>query len=190
MVQKNIQIAGIAVSIPWLVYIINLFLPVDLRVYGIRPQNIEGLWGIVFSPFLHENYGHLVTNTGALFILLFVMLSFSRRLAFIAVLIIAALGGGLVWIFSDANTIHIGSSGIIFGLIGFLISIGIFRREWKALAVSVVICLVYGGALFSLFYYIPGISWTGHFFGFVAGVLAAWWTKATTRRSPSTSPKR
>ena len=178
MVRKNLQITLVAVSIPWLVYVINLFLPVDLRVFGIRPQNIEGLWGIVFSPFLHANYGHLIANTGALFVLLLVALTFSRKLTLIALLIIAVLGGGLVWVFSDANTIHIGSSGIIFGLIGFLIFIGVFRREWRALAVSVVICLIYGGALFSLFYYLPGISWTGHFFGFFAGVLAAWWTKA------------
>ena len=168
----------IAVSIPWLVYLIDIFLPVDLRVYGMRPRNIEGLWGIVFSPFLHANYGHLIANTGALFILLFVALAFSRKLTLIALLIINVLGGGLVWVFSDANTIHIGSSGIIFGLIGFLIFIGIFRREWRALAVSIVICLIYGGALFSLLLYVPGISWTGHFFGFFAGVSAAWWTKA------------
>ena len=178
MVRKNLLIAVAAVSIPWLVYLIDLFLFVDLRSYGIRPRNIEGLWGIVFSPFLHANYGHLIANTGALFVLLFVALAFRRNLTLIALVIIAVLGGGLVWVFSDPNTIHIGSSGIIFGLIGFLIFSGIFRREWKALAVSVVICLIYGGALFSLFYYIPGISWTGHFFGFLAGVLAAWWTRA------------
>ena len=69
----------IAVSIPWLVYVIDIFLPVDLRGYGIRPRNIEGLWGIVFSPFLHANYGHLIANTAALFVLLFVALAFSRR---------------------------------------------------------------------------------------------------------------
>jgi membrane associated rhomboid family serine protease len=177
-VRKNLQIALVAVSIPWLVYLVDLFLPVDLRLYGIRPRNIEGLWGIVFSPFLHANYGHLIANTGALFVLLFVALAFRRNLTLIALLVIAVLGGGFVWVFSDANTIHIGSSGIIFGLIGFLIFSGVFRREWRALAVSVVICLIYGGALFSLFYYMPGISWTGHFFGFFAGVLAAWWTRA------------
>jgi membrane associated rhomboid family serine protease len=177
-VRKNLQIALVAVSIPWLVYLIDLFLSVDLRLYGIRPRNIEGLWGILFSPFLHANYGHLIANTGALFILLFVALAFRRNLTLTALLIIAVLGGGLVWVFSDANTIHIGSSGIIFGLIGFLIFSGVFRREWRALAVSVFICLIYGGALFSLFYYMPGISWTGHFFGFFAGVLAAWWTRA------------
>jgi membrane associated rhomboid family serine protease len=190
MVQKNLRITVIAASVPLLVYIISFFLPFDLRAYGIRPRNIEGLWGIAFSPFLHANYGHLIANTGALFVLLFVALAFSRDLTLIAVLIIAVVGGGLVWVFSDPNTIHIGSSGIIFGLIGFLIFNGVFRREWSALVVSVVICLIYGGALLSLFYYIPGISWTGHFFGFVSGVLAAWLMKAKKKGRRTSDAKK
>ena len=100
-----------------------------------------------------------------------------------AIGIISILGGGLVWIFGKANTIHIGSSGIIFGLIGFLMFIGVFRREWRALAASAVIFFLYGGALLSLFYTLPGISWEGHFFGFLSGVLAAWWTKSTKSKS-------
>jgi membrane associated rhomboid family serine protease len=75
------------------------------------------------------------------------------------------------------GTIHIGASGIIFGLIGFLMCLGVFRRDWKALTISIVITIVYGGALHSLLIYIPGTSWTGHLFGFISGVLVAWWTK-------------
>jgi membrane associated rhomboid family serine protease len=95
----------------------------------------------------------------------------------IAILIITLLGGGLVWVFGTANTIHIGASGLIFGLIGFLLFSGIFRREWTALFVSLAIGFFYGGALLSLLSVVPGISWSGHFFGFLAGVMAAWWTK-------------
>ena len=80
--------------------------------------------------------------------------------------------------FGTANTIHIGASGLIFGLIGFLLFSGIFRREWTALFVSLAIGFFYGGALLSLLSVVPGISWSGHFFGFLAGVMAAWWTKA------------
>jgi membrane associated rhomboid family serine protease len=181
MLRKNLHTTVLAVSIPWLVYFVDSFLPVDLRVYGIQPRNTEGLWGIFFCPFLHANSGHLIANSGALFVLVFIALTFSRKLTFIALLIIAVLGGGMVWVFGDPGTIHIGSSGIVFGLIGFLMFIGFFRREWKDLAISMAICLIYGGALVSLFYYIPGISWTSHFFGFSAGVLAAWMTK--TRRT-------
>ena len=177
-IRENLQIALIVISVPWLVYFIDFVVPVDLRLYGLRPRHLEGLWGIVCAPLLHANYGHLIANTGALIVLLTVSLAFSRRLTAVAVVLIMLLGGGLVWVFGQSNTIHIGASAIIFGLIGFLIFIGVFRREWRALAVSVVILFIYAGALLSLFYYLPGISWEGHAFGFLSGVLAAWWTKA------------
>jgi membrane associated rhomboid family serine protease len=183
MLQHNLQLVSVAASLPWLVYFVNRILPVDLRLYGLRPRHLDGLWGLLCSPFLHINLGHLMANTGALFILLTVAFSFSRKLTVVAILIISILGGGLVWTFGKANTIHIGSSGIIFGLIGFLMFIGVFRREWRALAVSAAIFFLYGGALLSLFYALPGISWEGHFFGFLSGVLAAWWTKSAKSKS-------
>jgi membrane associated rhomboid family serine protease len=155
----------------------DVFLSADLRLYGIRPRHIDGLWGIAFSPFLHGDTRHLIANTGALFVLLVVSLSFSRKLTMIAIVSIALVGGGLVWVFGGSNTVHIGASGIIFGLIGFLMFVGIFRREWKALVVSLIVLFFYGGALYSLLVYVPGVSWTGHFFGFLSGVLTAWWTR-------------
>ena len=181
-IQKNIQIALVAVGILWLVHLLNFVVPIDLRLYGLRPRHIEGLWGLVSTPLLHGNFSHLIANSIALFVLLTASLSFSRKLTIVALLIIAILGGALVWVFGGSNTIHIGASGIIFGLIGFLMFMGIFRREWIALFCSIAIFICYGGALLSLLFYVPGISWTGHFFGFFNGMLAAWWTKAEKRK--------
>ncbi len=175
-IRKNLQLTLVIVSVLWLVYFIDFVAPVDLQLYGLQPRNPEGLWGIMSSPFLHGNLNHLIANTGALFVLLFVSLSFSRKLTVIAVLAIALVGGGLVWVFGHPNSIHIGSSGIIFGLLGFLLFIGIFRREKMALVVSLGIFILYGGALWSLLYRLPGISWESHFFGFLIGSLAASWT--------------
>ena len=161
-----------------MIFLIDFLLPIDLRTYGLRPRSMDGLWGIVLSPFLHSDVRHLAANTGALFILLAVSLSYNRKLTIIALWIIACMGGGLVWVFGKSQTIHIGASGIVFGLIGFLMCIGFFRREWKALIFSLVILFLYGGALFSLLVYKQGISWSGHFFGFLSGVFAAWLTKS------------
>jgi membrane associated rhomboid family serine protease len=175
--RQNLEIVTIIVAILWLVHIVNLALPFDLRLYGLRPQHLGSLWGILISPFLHADFRHLIANTGALFVLLYVSLSFNRKLTFKALVIIILVGGVLVWLFGKRHTIHIGASGVIFGLIGFLMFLGLFRREWTAVLISVVISILYGGALLSLLIYIPGISWTGHFFGFLSGVLAAWLTK-------------
>ena len=181
-VRQNLLTALAVVAILWLVYVINLVLPVDLRSYGLQPQKLDSLAGIVFTPFLHVDLRHLMTNSGILFVLLSVSLSFSRKLTFRALWIIVLVGGGLVWVSGREGTIHVGASGVIFGLIGFLMCLGVFRRDWKALVISLVIFLLYGGVLQSLFIYVPGISWTGHLFGFISGVLAAWWTRAARKR--------
>jgi len=180
-IGQNLKIASLIVAILWLMHIVNLALPFDLRLFGIRPQHFESLGGILLTPWLHADFRHLVANTGALFILLYVSLLFNRKLAFKALVIIILVGGILVWLFGKRNTIHIGASGVIFGLIGFLMFVGLFRREWTAFIISVAISILYGGALLSLLSYTPGISWTGHFFGFTSGVLAAWWTKNRKR---------
>ena len=176
-VIKSFQIAFLAIAILWMVYLINILLVVDLRLYGLKPRSLEGLWGIPVAPFLHVGINHLTANSGILFILLAASLSYSRAQTVRALLIIVFLGGGMVWTFGMGNTIHIGASGVIFGLIGYLMFLGLFRRDWKAVIISVLITILYGGALYSLLIYIPGISWTGHLFGFLSGVVAAWWTK-------------
>ena len=181
-ISRNIRTAFAAVAVLWAVYFINFALPVDLRLYGLMPRHTEGLWGIVAAPFLHIDIHHLAANSGALFILLAVSLSYSRPLTLKALLVIMLAGGGMVWLLGRGGVVHIGASGIIFGLIGYLMCLGVFRRDWKALIISIVITILYGGTLHSLLIYIPGISWTGHMFGFLSGVLAAWWLRSTRRR--------
>ena len=181
-IRQNLQTALAAVATLWLVYFIDFFLPIDLRLYGLRPRQIDSFAGIVFTPFLHIDLRHLIANSGILVVLLTVSLSFSRKLTLGALWIIVLLGGGLVWLSGKEGTIHIGASGVIFGLIGFLMCLGIFRRDWKALIVSLGIFLLYGGALRSLMIYVPGVSWTGHLYGFISGVLAAWWARDTRRK--------
>ena len=174
---KNLKIALAAVAILWIVYLLNLTIAYDLRLLGLRPRDLNGLLGILMAPLLHLDIKHLVANSGAFFFLIAISMSFSRKLTVKAILIIILVGGGLVWLFGSSESIHIGASGIIFGLIGFLMFLGIFRREWMAVVFSALIFVLYGGAIFSLLIYVPGISWAGHIFGFLSGILAAWWTK-------------
>ncbi|MGO9691589.1 MAG: rhomboid family intramembrane serine protease, partial [Syntrophobacteraceae bacterium] len=146
----NLEIALICVALLWAIYLLNLVLPFDLRIYGIKPRCISGLSGLLFAPFLHQNIGHLFSNSLALAPLLFFSLAYSRQLTLKAVIFIALIGGAGIWIFGQSHTIHIGASGIIFGLIGYLLAIGFFRRELLALMVSLLVAFYYGWALFSL----------------------------------------
>ncbi|MHC1730044.1 MAG: rhomboid family intramembrane serine protease [Syntrophobacteraceae bacterium] len=175
--RNNVEITFTCVALLWIVYFIGLLLPFDLLSYGIRPRSVDGLPGLLFAPFLHAGINHLVSNTLALAALLFFSLMYSRKLTFKAIIIIALIGGGGTWLFGTPNTVHVGASGIIFGLVGYLLAIGFFRRELLALLVSIAVACYYGWALFSLFIVLPGVSWAGHFFGFGSGILAAWITR-------------
>ncbi|MBU2551614.1 MAG: rhomboid family intramembrane serine protease [Proteobacteria bacterium] len=174
---QNVIIALVVVAILWGVLIADWFLPLDLRRFGIRPGSSGIPWGVLFSPFLHANTAHLAANSGALFVLLILSLSFGRLPALEALTVIVLGGGGLVWFFGQRGTVHIGASGVIFGLIGFLIFAGLFHRNWKALILSLIVFFMYGASLLTLLVHTPGVSWSGHFFGFLSGVVAAWLTR-------------
>lgn len=180
--NQNIRFAIGTIAVLWAVYFINMLLLFDLRRFGLIPRHTAALWGIAAAPFLHVDIQHLFANSGALFVLLVVALSYDRSMALKAIIIIWFIGGGMVWLLGKGGAIHIGASGIIFGLVGFLMCLGLFRRDWRALIISIMITILYGGALYSLLIYIPGISWTGHLFGFLSGVLAAWWMRSAGRR--------
>ena len=180
--SQNIRITFVSVAVLWTVYLISSTLLFDLRQFGIIPRHVVGLWGIAAAPFLHVNIQHLIANSGALFVLLMVSFSYSRSVALKAIIFIWLFSGGMVWLVGKGGAVHIGASGIIFGLIGFLMCLGLFRRDWKAFLISIVITVLYGGALYSLLLYSPGPSWSGHFFGFLSGVLAARLTRGTGRR--------
>ncbi len=187
--SQNIRLAAGFIAVLWAVYFTDLVLLIDLRQFGIIPRHVVGLGGIAAAPFLHVDSQHLIANSGALFVLLIVSLSYNRSMTLRALLIIMFFGGGMVWLFGKVGAVYIGASGSIFGLIGFLMCLGLFRRDWKALLISIVITVLYGSALNSLLLYIPGTSWSGHFFGFLSGVLAAWWLRSAGRRATRASPK-
>ena len=176
-IQRAVAVSAGAVAVLWIVRLADVVLPADLRAYGVRPRLWDGLWGVLWMPWLHGSWAHLAANTGALFFLLFISLLMGGTLTLLALAIILFGGGGFVWLFGAQGTVHIGASGVIFGLIGFLSFAGIFRRDWKALVASVFVLVLYGAVLFSLFEREQGVSWAGHFYGFVSGVGAAWVTR-------------
>ena len=176
--KESFVLALTILAVIWLVFLFNFISPVDLRGFGIRPRQTNGLIGIILFPFLHANFGHILSNSCALVVLLPILFMLGKNLAAEALAIILVTGGGLVWIFGQAHTVHIGASGLIFGLIGFLCCAGpLHGRPWLTL-LSLMMIILYGGSiLMNLFHFAPGISWTGHFFGLASGVLAAWLTR-------------
>lgn len=145
-----------------------------LQDNGIRPRNVGGLDGILWSPFLHSGFPHLISNSIPFVVLSGLTLTggLSRYLKASAIIIV--LGGLMVWgLALGSNENHIGASGWVFGLLGFLLAAAIFERKAVTIAVGLFALMFYGGTLLSGFIPRDMVSWEGHLFGFIAGVIAA-----------------
>lgn len=158
----------------WILEIIDtFFMKGALNYYGIRPRNIHWLEGILFAPFLHGDFLHLAANTLPFAILGWLVMLQETSDFFIVTGITALVSGLGIWLFGESHTIHIGASGLIFGYLGFLLLRGYFQRNFISIILSAIVGFLYGSLLWGMLPSLPGISWEGHFFGFVGGVLAA-----------------
>jgi membrane associated rhomboid family serine protease len=167
---------ALIVGLMWVVEAVNALDGGGLdRDGGIFPRNIDHLWAILTSPFLHENfYPHLVDNTIPLvFMGVIIALRGARKLALVTAVVIV-IGGLGTWLIAPSGTNTIGASGVVFGYATYLFSRGIFNRSWLEFLTGIVVGLVWGGALLSSLVPQRGISWQGHVAGAVAGVIAAW----------------
>ncbi|MGL1933657.1 MAG: rhomboid family intramembrane serine protease [Fibrobacterales bacterium] len=161
------------VTIIWAVFIIDAVLPGTFNHFGILPRTQWGLIGVIASPFLHGSLSHITSNTVPLMILTGVTALFYHRKTFGILLSITIISGLLVWAFGRPSY-HIGASSVIFGLIGFLISFGLFHRKFIPLIISALIGLTFGATLLvGILPNQPGVSWEGHLFGAVAGAITA-----------------
>ena len=157
----------------WIVYLVDLILPVDFNSYGLVPRTLHGLIGIPLMPFLHGSWVHLLGNTIPLCILLFILLS-SRRVYLEVIVSIVILGGLLLWCFGRSAE-HIGASGLVYGLVAFLIASGFAERNPVSILVALLVGFLYGTTL--LWGVLPTagayVSWDGHLFGAIAGAGTA-----------------
>lgn len=144
----------------------------DLDRFGIRPRQLDGLDGIVLSPFLHSGFGHLVANALPLLVMgTAICLSGTRRFVHVT-LIVGLIAGVGTWLTGSTGSLHIGASGLVFGYLTYLISRGLFDRRIGYLVGGLIALFVYGGVLWGLVPR-PGISWQGHLFGAIGGIVAA-----------------
>lgn len=163
---------AVMLVIMWVSEIVDVPLDGRLDRYGIRPRRFDGLDGIVFSPFLHRGFGHLIANSLPFALLGAAIALGSSRRFLVVTGIIALVGGVGTWLTGSAGSVVIGASGLVFGYLTYLVTRGIFARNLAYLAGGLIVLMVYGGVLWGLLPR-PGISWQGHLFGAVGGIVAA-----------------
>ena len=172
--MAGVQLTGALVALLWVVEGLDTLLSHRLDRFGVRPHHLVGLRGIAFAPFLHAGWAHLIGNTVPLAVLT-LLIAGRSVVRYVSVFLVVTLISGLgMWLLGGSNELHLGASGVIFGLLTYLISRGFFARRAGQVVVGLVVALVYGGALRGVFPTTNGVSWQGHLFGAIGGVLAAY----------------
>lgn len=156
----------------WIVYWAEIRFGWRFNTYGIYPQRIEGLRGILFGPFIHGGLQHLFNNSIPLFVLSASLFYFYRNIKWRVLLIGLFLTGLLTWSIGRPSY-HIGASGIVYLLASFLFFKGIFSKQYQLTALSLVVVFLYGSLLWYVFPIDTKISWEGHLSGFLVGLAFA-----------------
>jgi len=158
----------------WMVEITERILSVSFVKLGVYPLHLKGLPGIIFSPFIHSGFNHLMSNSIPFFILLFALIYFYRRISYRIFFMLYFLSGLSVWL-AGREAWHIGASGVVYAMAAFHFISGIIRNDVRLLTLSVVVVFLYGGLIWGIFPIDPGISWEGHLWGGISGVVLAFY---------------
>ncbi|MEB3826307.1 rhomboid family intramembrane serine protease [Phormidium sp. CCY1219] len=171
--KSQVMILGGLVALMWILEFIDLFLfRGRLDAYGVLPRNIIGLRGILFMPFLHGGWPHLIANTVPFITLGWLVMLRETSDFFIVTAVTMLVSGMGVWLFGSPG-FHIGASGVIFGYLGYLLLRGFFERNLVSILLSVLVGFLYGGIIWGVLPLQQGVSWEGHLFGLIGGVFAA-----------------
>ncbi|NEC05084.1 rhomboid family intramembrane serine protease [Streptomyces sp. SID7909] len=161
------------IALLWILEAVDLATGHGLDDHGISPREPGELLDIVPAAFLHDGWGHVASNSVPLLVLGFIAaLGGLRRFAG-AVLVVILISGLGVWLIAPENTVTLGASGVVFGLFGYLLVRGFVDRRPLDVVVGLVVAAVYGSLLLGVLPTDPGVSWQGHLFGLIGGVVAA-----------------
>ncbi|HET7049923.1 MAG TPA: rhomboid family intramembrane serine protease [Solirubrobacteraceae bacterium] len=172
--EEGIALLAATVALMWIVQLINSLDSYKLDQDGLYPHNVDRIWGIFTTPFLHASWSHLIGNTIP-FVFMGVLIALAGPGRFAAVtLIVIVLGGLGTWLISPAGVPVVGASGVVFGYATFLLTRGFFNHSVVEILAGVVVGAVFGSALLASLVPHGNVSWQGHLCGGIAGVIAAW----------------
>ena len=161
--------------IMWLVKLVETLFHWRFTQGGVYPHHLESLGGIITMPFIHGDWEHLLSNTTPFLFLGTMLFYFYRGLAWKIFVLVWLLTGLWLWL-GARESYHIGASGVVYGLVAFLFLSGVLRNNRRLLTLTLIVTFLYGSMIWGFFpEFFPdkNISWEGHLFGFLSGLLAA-----------------
>lgn len=166
---------GVFGAVLWGVQIANASEGYGFNRFGLKPRAVDGLWGIIAQPFLHQSYGHLLSNTVPLLAIGWTLLLSGVRAWLFVTGVVIVLGDLLTWLVAPSGTVIVGASGMIFGWLGYLLARAYFTRRLKWIVTAVALLLFFGTLLGSLLPTVDAqVSWQSHLCGFATGVFVGW----------------
>jgi membrane associated rhomboid family serine protease len=167
-----IKIAFGFFALIWLVYLVQSGLDLEPEPFGIRPRQLDGLPGIVFAPLVHGSFAHLVANSPPLLVLGTAMLFLYPNSALRALPAVYLGTGIVVWLIGR-ESVHLGDSGLVYGLVSYIFVAGLLRRDRRAIAASLVVSFMYGSLAWGVLPTPFGVSWETHLAAALIGVALA-----------------
>jgi membrane associated rhomboid family serine protease len=187
--EEGLALLAATVAVMWIVQLINSLDGYKLDGDGLYPHNVDRIWGIFTTPFLHASWSHLIGNTIP-FVFMGILIALAGPARFAAVtLIVIVLGGLGTWLISPAGVPVVGASGVVFGYATFLLTRGFFNHSVVEILAGVVVGAVFGSALLASLVPHGNVSWQGHLCGGIAGVIAAWLLSSRDRAQAAASPR-
>jgi membrane associated rhomboid family serine protease len=172
---EGFELLAVLVAVMWIVEVVNALDANRLDTAGgLYARNVDHLWAIFTSPFLHAGFGHLIGNTiPFIFMGAIIALRGAGRLALVT-LIVIIVGGLGTWLISPSGIDTVGASGIVFGYAGYLLTRGLFDHSFGELLTGAVVGVLWGVVLIGSLIPHGHVSWEGHLTGALGGVIAAW----------------
>ena len=175
MKRKNLtslKFSAIVLIIIWSVKIFEIVFDYDFTEYGVLPRKFNGLIGVLFSPLIHSDVNHLLSNSLPVIILCLLIFNFYSQIAKKILIYLYFISGLWLWCIGR-ESFHIGASGLIYAMASFLFFSGILRKNSQLSAVALLVIFIYGGLFWGLFPIHKNVSWEGHLTGFIAGILVS-----------------
>lgn len=172
-----IKIPILFLIICWVIFLSDYFFNLNLYQFGISPRKSLGLLGILFSPFIHGDFGHILNNSLPILVLGSTLFYFYKPIAWSSIIWIWFISGIWLWIGGRNNDVilnyHFGASTLIYGFSTFLFFSGVFRKHKQLMMVSAFVVFMYGSITYGMFPFDVKVSWEGHLFGALSGALVA-----------------
>ncbi len=185
---RDIKLPLYSVLFLWFIKVFEFLTGSSFVSFGVLPRDTDGLIGIITMPFIHGSFQHLFNNSVPLVLLGFVLLQSYRKVSLEVLTIIWSITGVCLWIAGRGNY-HIGASGIVYGLAFFIFFSGVFRRDVRSIAAALLVAFFYGSMVWGIFPGKPGISWEGHLFGAVSGLICAFYYRKIDAVRPHIWPE-